>query len=83
MNNNNGVRLEDCRELLEINQQRQVFQKSISKRRFPKLKDFTVKMHSMFGSTYVRRCRSRQIFGGVKEFCPIVPKRARKKLQRK
>ena len=41
MYNTNGVR--DCGELLEIS----------SKDRFPKLKDFTLKMHSMYGNTYV------------------------------
>jgi len=39
---NNGVRL-FCKEPLEI----------VSKDRFPKLKYFALKMHSMFGNTYV------------------------------
>jgi len=42
MYNTNGVR--DCRELLEISQQRY---------RFPKLKDFALKMPSFFGNTYM------------------------------
>jgi len=42
MFNTNDIR--DCRELLEISQQRN---------RFPKLKCFALKMHSLFGNTYV------------------------------
>ena len=43
MCNSNGVR--DCRELLDIT--------VVSKNRFLKLKNFALKMHSMFGCTYV------------------------------
>jgi len=42
MYNTNRVR--DCREMLEISQQRY---------RFPKLIDFALKMHSMFRNTHV------------------------------
>jgi len=37
----------------------------------------------MMSQTLLHRCRSRQIFGGAKDFCPNFLKLARKKLQRK
>jgi len=52
MCNTNGAR--DCKELLKISQQD----------RFPKLKDFTLKMHWTFGNTYV--CES--TFSTMKQF---------------
>ena len=36
------------------NETQKRFWKLVSKDKFPKLKDFALKMHSMFGSTYVR-----------------------------
>ena len=35
------------------NKTQECFWKLVSKDRFPKVKDFALKMHSMFGSTYV------------------------------
>jgi len=51
----NRVRL-DCRELTEISQQN----------RFTRLKDFALKIHSMFGSTYV--CET--TFSTMKQIIP-------------